>query len=341
MSINHANKTWLISISVVALVVCGFLALNSNWLTSGVESRLLKNGRFSEQGLQAVVIEATRSREISTQKAFLQKNPDLAAFLNSELQGLPLEDEWSQTEMTYFSRVSSALRHLLEGAEASVVKQALIESAGGEQRLTDYLDGFISLQKSVGHGYVSSLGNEAQQAVGEAVRLLASLSESRDFMQEIVEIAAWYDAEKGQRPSSTTYQEWLLQYAWELSSADLNLKPINLGEELQISIKKETDLTRLLSHSNEAVVKNAANLISVFVPKNAITALRFQLVRSGNNQERFLLLNAIKWYGEQRSQIEPQLKNMLRLTRDTDFQEKIMDTINHLHGRPNQHRLAL
>ena len=334
MIITHAKRIWLIASLVVTLAVLAFFVFSSNWLVSGVESRLVKNGRLSVQGYQTVV-DATKSSDESQLKLLLEQNPGLARYLNSELQGLDLQNEWGQSQAIYFSRVSSSLRHLLEGAESSLIKQTINDFSGGPHPLATYLDAFINVQQNLGKGYISSLSDADQQAVGEAIRLLASLNDGRDIQQELVEIAAWYTTEKSARTGSATYLEWLLQYAWELSWLDLDLDPTTLGEEVLASLKKDTDLTRLLNHQNDAVVKNTAKLISVFAPKNTITALRFQLIRSNNNQERYLLLDAIKSYGEQRSEVEIQLKKMLRLTRDTNLQEKIMETIDHLNGRSN------
>jgi len=336
MTITHTKRIWLTSILVVALAVVGFFVLSSNWLVSGVESRLLNNGRLSVQGHQAV-IDAIKSSNESQLKPFLEKNSGLARYLSSELQGQDLQNEWGQSQAIYFSRVSSSLRHLLEGAESSLIKQRVNDFSGGQHQLATYLNAFVIAQQNLGNGYISSLSDADQQAVGEAIRLLASLNDSRDIQQELIEIVGWYTTERSARTGSTTYLECLLQYAWELSLLDLDLEldSTTFAEDVLANFKKDTDLTRLLNHPNDAVVKNAANLISVFTPKNTITALRFQLMRSNDNQERFLLLDAIKSYGEQRSEVEIQLKKMLRLTRDTDFQEKIMETIEHLNGRPN------
>ena len=334
MTITYTKKNLLIVTSVVAVAVLVVFVLSSNWLSSGVESRLLDSGRLNVQGQQAV-IQATKASETSQLKLFLEKNAGLAVYLNNELQRIEPQNDWGQERAQYFSRVSSSLRQLLESSERSWAKQSLNDSKDNERLLATYLDVFIGSQRDLGNGYVSNLSETDQQAVGDAIKLLASLNDDRDFKQELTNVAAWYATEKSAKISSSSYREWLLHYAWELSSIDIGLDSSDFAEELPASLKMDTDLTRLLNHQDDVVVKNAAHLISVFAPQNAITALRFQLLRSTDNQEQFLLLDAIKSYGENRSEVELQLKKMLRLTRDTKLQEKIMETIDHLNGRSN------
>ncbi|WP_290518070.1 hypothetical protein [Alcanivorax sp.] len=329
---SKKKKFWLVCMYIMGtLVALIFWNMTDPDRVSGIESELLENGRFSNIGEKAIV-DAAHAGELSV---LLSSNPGLPKYLGDELQALKLQEEWRDSKNRYFIRVASALQRLLESSERSVIKQALFKKEGSEKRLANYLVAFISLQRKLGNGLVSSHSDTLQLAVGKAGKLLVSLRDDRDLKKELHHIASRLASEKSQHPRSSTYQEWLLQHAWELSAAELELDFADIDSAVLEGIRNDTDFTRLLSHDNDAVAKNAANLVSVFVPKNTITALRFQLIRAEDNQLRLLILEAIKSYGAQREQIEPQLKKMFRLTHKTKFKEKIRETISHLNGRPN------
>jgi hypothetical protein len=329
-------KKYRFFILVLTTFLGGALLYSLSLSTPGIDSRLLTDDGVLSDGGKSKIEAVLKSANSDDLIRVLDESPELIAFLIDEIQNNNLGKKWSDEGLNRFSDSVSISRGLLVSYKNGIEHKQFSSFDLNRDGLSNYLSAFVSLKKKQGEGVVSAYNLANQSAVSEANKLLIEIQQGQDLNQQIAHLADWYVVEKRTKPKLTLFEVSLLHSAWLLSAKKMKLNAELAAFDLEKGLKKDADLIRLLSNENKYVAMNAAALIAYFAPENAITALRFQLVRSSNKQFSFLLLDAVKSYGKHRELIEPQLNKMLQVTSDSDLQEKIMETIDHLHGRSNK-----
>lgn len=321
-------------IAITGIVVGAVLlfAYNVNWI-SYIGQPVSTHQDLSSKENQAKLLDISLSDERELIE-FFDANPRLLKRLSDDIQKKRLNSEFSESDLQKLSSLISALHNLLVAAGNGVEHEQLDGFEKEKGKLTNYLTAYTSLKRKQGKGVLSYYDSVAQTSLSVATKLLLELQEGQSLAATLSQLAQWYALESETQSKIRIFELSLLHYAWRFSADNLMLKLE--GFEIETYLKRSADLIRLLTHENQSVATNAAALVGYFSPDNAITALRFQLARSNDRQFSFLLLDALKSYGQYRNQFEPQLNKMLRMTSDTDLQHKIMETVDYLHGRPSE-----
>jgi len=333
MGVTKLTRINVAIIAFVLIVAALVLAYIVNIPSNFGQILVTKQEGISEKNqakFNAVLDEANRG-ELTL---ILDNNPALMVSLSEQIQGSPLNIEFSEAVLKQFSSSAAILKKLLTLARNGYEHEQFILFEKEKLKLANYLLAYTSLKRKQGEGVISVHDSMTQISLAQASSLLFELQKNQGSHEKLSQLAHWYSIEKEAMLEVRVFEVALLHNAWELSAEIIKHQLDSFDIESQLS--RDSDLIRLLNHQNSAVAANAAVLIRYFSPENAITALRFQLARSEDRQFSFRLLDALKSYGPQRSQFEPQLKKMLRMSQDSDLQHKIMETIDHLHGRSNE-----
>lgn len=335
MRIPIKNLKYNLALFSVLLLFFIFLGFKGTFFGGGSShSRLFQTGDLSAEDadhLHSFFKEADAVRFA----ALIQKNPNFQNNLWSEIDDKGVWQRWSSEDFLYNARIWSLVSAVLQGQHRAVFTAGIQDLDIRKIEIQNYLDSFIEAQLDRGNGFVSNLDEDLQGVVLEAKKLSLSLAENH-HESYLFSLAQWYRSEKASNSQSDFLRHALLRQAWNFSAKNQTL---NLVIEKGL-LTNDSDLIRLLNNEDENVALNAVNLITSFIPENSINALRFQFLRRQNKELRLALLDAMKSYGQHREQLESQLNNMMRLTKDAEVQEKIIETINHLNGRSLERELS-
>jgi len=330
------KKFWSLTLLFAICLGVGLL-YNLSFYAAGVNRDLtLVENELSEDQRKRLRV-AINSADSAELLAILEENSKLVHLLFEDIESTDFNRRNRSAQyLDRFSDSVSILLGLIVASENGITHSQFSILDRRKDSLSEHLLSFINLKKQQGNGFISGYDQISQNAVSLANKLLIRFQQETKIEQQITQLAKWYVEENGAQSKINLFEKSLLRSAWNLSAGSLGFKPQLVNFDLAKNLKKDTDLIRLLSHSNKSVAMNAASLIAYFAPANAITALRFQLTQSSSNEQRFLILDAIKPYGQFRAQVEPHLRKMLQLTRDSNLREKILETIDHLNGRSNK-----
>lgn len=317
-----------LSVAFIHFTTKSVPGVEMSWVVSG-------NQGLSQLG-QEKIQQTIQSNDPEQITVLLDEHSGLLAFLLSELVHHPLNQAWSDSSVSRFTAASFVLRQLLEINQAGLEHQQYTKFLINKETAINYLSAYTQEITMQDQEVVARLDGSLQIAAANANQLFITLSDEQSSEQTLESLADWYKRERDSKLNGQIFSTSLLHSAWKLSARAQGVSESLTEVDLTINLTKETDLVRLLNSENLFVVRNSAALIKHFVPNNATPALRFQLARSNDNVLRFLLLDALKQYGQERDQIQSQLNKMLQVTSDRDLQEKIIETLGHLRGRPTQ-----
>ena len=323
-------------ISIVAIIIAVSFSLGSLLLGGNLHSpkrdHLFKSGSLSEHEI-SYIRDFFDSGEGDRVKVFLEKHSEFIGDLVEESFLTERNLNLSTPELEYKNSVWKLMNGILDGAHDELVFDyidALGISARTKQ-LVVHLDTFLSDQSRLGGGHIANRPRLIQHMSLNARKLSYALDGYKSA--QIRELVNWYDSERKVKKASNELDELIISYAWKLSSLIHSRNEEIMSLEIESNLRSASDFVRLLDHENKFVVLNAAELISEFSPKNAVSALRFQVIRKKDQSVKFALLDAIKTYGESREEIAPQLHQMARTTKNIDLRNKILETLNHINGR--------
>ena len=144
-----------------------------------------------------------------------------------------------------------------------------------------------------------------------------------------------YAQEKEKHSKYRLFTKGLLQASW-LKQSVLNGSVDNIKNEFE-PVRKElssdSDLIRLTNHKKVSIVMISTKLLGLYLPDNAINALRFQLLRADNENTKIALLDTLSLYGTQARSATKQLKQLLRVTPNNLVRKKISETLDRLAGK--------
>ena len=337
-------KTVLIVLAgALALAILYGLWLANHRSVEGINPAFIGNDGGLNSQAHALIEKASQAEDSTEMTQLLQDNPGLINFLSHGIQSQSIEKDWSNDESIELATNARLLNNIVSSAHSGKTLDSLERAVDKETffTLSNYLQALVNSRKRAGQGAIANLDNvDTQMAVFEAYRLNQSLQAHREWHKELAELASWYQAEIQTQSRTQQFPQHLLHYAWQVAELEREISQEDRVAPESLELRTSADLLRLLNHSEPAVIKNSARLLALFTPDNAVTPLRYQLLKATENDLRFLLLDAIKSYAQERDQFETQLNKMLRMTKDTAFQKKIVETIDHLNGRSGSQRLS-
>ena len=335
MVINVFKIRYQILLMIVAstLVLYGLWWMNNRSINGVSHDLISETGSLNGKG-RALINAATRSKDDAKVAVLIRHNPGLFNFLSREIQSFPIDNHWSRAESIEFATQVRLLQGIVNRTHQNSGPNSVkwVDQAS-YYKLSNYLQAFINSRKRAGHGAIVNLDNiDVQMAVFEAYRLNQSLQSQRKLLNELTELVAWYQIEMEAQARIQQFPRRLLHYAWELVEQLRQVNDVDRINPESLVFNTTADLLRLINHPDPKVQHNSARLLGLFTPSNAVTTLRYQLIKAKDNEMRFLLLEAMKSYSQHRDQLEAQLKQMLNMTEDTAFQNKIVEVMNHLNG---------
>lgn len=178
-----------------------------------------------------------------------------------------------------------------------------------------------------------SLAQERLLAIAVKLKAIGSPLDTGAFGMDY--FVSRYAQEKEKYSKHRLFTKGLLQASW-LKQSVLNGSVDNIKNEfepMREELNSDSALIRLINNKKASTVMISTQLLGLYLPDNAISALRFQLLRADDEDTKIVLLDTLSLYGTQARSATKQLKQLLRMTQSNLIRKKISETLNRLAGK--------